>query len=306
MSMENRDGFIWVDGQLVPWREAKVHMLTHTLHYGSGVFEGIRCYETAKGPAVFRLKEHIQRLFDSAKILGMPLKYTQEVVLEAHLEVLRVNQLKSAYLRPLLVYGSERMGLPSSGLSTQLMIAAWEWGAYLGKEAVEKGIRTKVSSFTRHHVNVSMCKAKVVGNYVNSTLAVEEANRCGYEEAILLDTQGYVAEGSGENIFIIRHNQIYTPTLGSCLEGITRDSVITLAKDFGMSVIERHITRDELYIAQEIFFTGTAAEVTPVCEVDGRSIGDGKPGPVTRTLQRAYLETVEGKNSRYEHWLSRP
>jgi branched-chain amino acid aminotransferase len=301
--MENRDGLIWMDGKLVPWRDAKVHVLTHSLHYGSGVFEGIRSYETADGAAIFRLKEHIKRFFNSAAILSMPIAMSQQEMLDAHKEVLRANKLKTAYLRPLLFYGTEKMGLSNAGLSTHVMIATWEWGAYLGAGALEKGISVKVSSFSRHHVNVSMCKAKAVGNYVNSTLAVEEARRCGYEEAILLDTQGFVAEGSGENIFIVRDGQLYTPPLESCLEGITRDSIIKLAADHGLHVIEKRITRDELYICDEIFFTGTAAEVTPICQVDGRKIGNGVPGEITKKLQTAYLDVVKGKNPKYIEWL---
>jgi len=304
MSMENRDGLIWMDGDLIPWRDAKVHVLTHTLHYGSGAFEGLRAYETEKGAAIFRLEDHLKRFYNSAAILHMPMTFPKEIVRDAHVEVVRANKLNATYIRPLVFYGSEKMGVSNIGLKTHVMIAAWEWGAYLGKEALEKGIRVKVSSFSRHHVNITMCKAKAVGNYMNSTLALEEALRCGYEEAILLDTEGFVAEGSGENIFVLRNNILYTPTLDSCLEGITRDTVITLAADHGIEVVEKRITRDELYIADEVFFTGTAAEVTPVCEVDGRKVGKGVPGPLTTKLQTAYLDVVSGKNSKYHHWLT--
>lgn len=304
MSMENRDGFIWMDGALVDWRDAKVHVLTHSLHYGSGAFEGIRAYDTETGPAVFRLEDHLKRFERSGKILNMKVPYTVEELTAAHLEVVRANKLNATYLRPLLYYGTEKLGVSNKDLSTHVMIAAWEWGAYLGKEALEKGIRVKVSSFSRHHVNVTMCKAKAVGNYMNSTLAVEEATRCGYNEAILLDTEGFVAEGSGENIFIVREGVLYTPNLDSCLEGLTRDTIITLAHDHGIEVIEKRITRDELYISEEVFFTGTAAEVTPIYEVDGRTIGKGVPGEITKKLQTAYLDVVTGKNPKYHHWLT--
>ena len=281
MSMAERDGFIWFDGKMVPWREATVHGLTHSLHYGMGCFEGERAYATPQGAAIFRLPEHTKRLFNSAKILQMEVPFTQNEINEATKEVIRVNRLESAYIRPLLFYGAEGMGLSAKGLKVHALIAAWSWGSYLGQEALERGIRVKVSSFSRHHVNIHLCKAKATGNYMNSMLAQREASACGYDEALLLDREGYVAEGSGENIFMVRDGILYTPTLTSALEGITRDTILSFARDAGLPIVEKPLTRDEFYIADEAFFTGTAAEVTPIREIDNRIIGAGRRGPVT-------------------------
>ena len=305
MSFADRDGFIRMDGELVPWREAQVHVLTHTLHYGMGVFEGVRAYETDDGSAVFRLQDHTHRLFDSAKIMGMEIPYDEQTVNDAQLEVLRANKLRSAYIRPMAFYGSEGMGLRADGLSVHLSIAAWEWGAYLGAENMERGIRIKTSSFTRHHVNISMCKAKANGQYINSMLALREALQDGYDEALLLDNEGYVAEGSGENFFMIRKGVIYTPDLTSALEGITRNTIMSLAHDLGLEIRERRITRDEVYICDEAFFSGTAAEVTPIRELDNRSIGNGTRGPITEKLQALYFDTVAGKNNTHDEWLAK-
>jgi branched-chain amino acid aminotransferase len=304
MAMDDRDGVIWFDGAFVPWREARVHVLTHTLHYGMGVFEGIRAYETARGPAVFRLGDHVERLFRSAHIMSMPMPYDRAALTEACLEVVRRNGLSSAYIRPVCFYGAEGMGLRADNLKTHVAVAAWEWGAYLGKEGLEKGIRIRTSSFTRHHVNVTMCKAKANGHYINSMLALQEALQCGYDEALLLDTEGYVAEGSGENIFIVRDGRIHTPELTSALEGITRDSIITLARDCGYEVHERRITRDEVYIADEAFFCGTAAEVTPIRELDNRAIGSGRRGPVTERLQTLFFDCAFGRSTNHADWLT--
>ncbi|MDO5686798.1 MAG: branched-chain amino acid transaminase [Neisseria sp.] len=304
MSMSDRDGFIWMNGKLVEWRSAQTHVLTHTLHYGMGVFEGVRAYETANGPAVFRLQDHTRRLFNSAKILGMKLPATPEEVNQAHFDVVKANQLQSCYFRPMAFYGSGKLGVAPQQDDVQLIVAAWPWGAYLGEEGMKKGIRVRVSSFTRHHVNIVMCKAKANGNYLNSIMANTEATRDGYDEAILLDAQGYVAEGSGENIFMVRNGKLYTPDLTVALEGITRDTVITIAKEMGLEIIEKRITRDELYIADEVFFTGTAAEVTPIREIDGRQIGTGERGPITTEIQARYFDIVQGKNPQYAHWLS--
>ena len=304
MSFDDRDGVIWMDGQMVDWREAKVHVLTHTLHYGMGVFEGVRAYQTDAGPAVFRLQDHTRRLFDSAKIMGMDIPHTEAEINAAQLDVLRANNLGAAYLRPMCFYGSEGMGLRADALSVHASIAAWEWGAYLGDEGMEKGIRIKTSSYTRHHVNISMCKAKANGQYINSMLALREAITDGYDEAMLLDNEGYVAEGSGENIFIIRKGCIYTPDLTSALDGITRNTIMQLAADIGVDVVERRITRDEVYIADEAFFSGTAAEVTPIREVDNRSIGSGKRGPITEKLQTMYFDAVAGKDKKHSDWLT--
>ena len=306
MTMEDRDGVIWFDGKFVPWREAKVHVLTHTLHYGMGVFEGIRAYGTDKGTAIFRLKEHIKRLFASAHIMNMPMPFDAGEIESVCCEILELNKLGAAYLRPVVFYGAEGMGLRADGLKTHIAIAAWEWGAYLGQDGLEKGIRICTSSFTRHHVNIAMCKAKANGHYINSMLALQEALQNGYDEALLLDTEGYVAEGSGENIFIVRDGIIYTPALTSALEGITRDAVIEIAKDAGYTIKEKRITRDEVYIADEAFFTGSAAEVTPVRELDNRSIGSGERGPVTEKLQGLFFDAVYGRDPRYDKWLSYP
>ncbi len=304
MSMADRDGVIWLDGQLVPWREAKVHVLTHTLHYGMGVFEGVRAYKTDRGAAIFRLREHTDRLFRSAHILGMKMPYDKATLNEATRQVVRDNQLESAYIRPMCFYGAEGMGLRAENLKTHVMIAAWTWGAYMGEENLKRGIKVRTSSYTRHHVNIMMCKAKANANYLNSMLALNEALACGCDEAMLLDAEGYVAEGSGENIFIIRDGVIYTPELTSALDGITRATVIKLAEDMGLKVREKRITRDEVYIADEAFFTGTAAEVTPIREVDGRAIGIGSRGPITEQLQSTYFDQVHGRRSVYPEWLS--
>lgn len=301
-TMADRDGLIWLDGELVPWREAKVHVLTHTLHYGMGVFEGVRAYKTDKGTAIFRLQEHTDRLFRSAKILGMKIQFDKDAINEAQRTVVRENNLESAYIRPMCFYGSEGMGIRADNLNVHTMVAAWNWGAYLGEENMTKGIRIKTSSFTRHHVNITMCKAKANGNYMNSMMALQEAVNCGYDEALLLDAQGFVCEGSGENFFMVRDGVLYTPELTSALEGITRDTVITLARDIGLKVIEKRITRDEVYIADEAFFTGTAAEVTPIRELDNRPIGQGGRGPITEKLQSMYFDQVLGRSEVYQNW----
>ena len=303
MSMAERDGFIWFDGKMVPWREATVHGLTHSLHYGMGCFEGERAYATPQGAAIFRLPEHTKRLFNSAKILQMDVPFTQDQINDATKEVIRANHLEAAYIRPLLFYGAEGMGLSAKGLKVHALIAAWSWGSYLGQEALEKGIRVKVSSFSRHHVNVHLCKAKATGNYMNSMLAQREAASCGYDEALLLDREGYVAEGSGENIFMIRDGILYTPTLTSALEGITRDTILGFARDAGIPIVEKQMTRDEFYIADEAFFTGTAAEVTPIREIDNRIIGEGSRGPITELLQSRYFDTVAGRREDHPEWL---
>ena len=304
MNFADRDGVIWMDGEMVPWRDAKVHVLTHTLHYGMGVFEGIRAYRTDSGPAIFRLDAHTRRLFRSAKIMAMTLPYDQQQINEACLAAVRDNGLESAYIRPMAFLGSEGMGLRADNLSVHLMVAAWDWGAYLGADNIERGIRIHTSSFARHHVNVGMVKAKANGNYINSMLALQEALRNGYDEALLLDTEGYVAEGSGENIFIVRDGVIYTPALTACLEGITRETILQFCIDEGIEVREKQITRDEVYIADEAFFTGTAAEVTPIRELDGRAIGEGTRGPVTERLQSMYFDQVHGRRDAYPDWLT--
>lgn len=304
MSMSDRDGLIWLDGEMVPWREAKVHVLTHTLHYGMGVFEGVRAYAADQGTAIFRLDDHSQRLINSGKILRMTVPYDKATLNEVQRSVVRENNLESAYIRPMCFYGSEGMGLRADNLEVHCMIAAWEWGAYLGAENLEKGIRIKTSSYTRHHVNITMCKAKANGNYINSMLALQEALTDGYDEAMLLDNEGYVAEGSGENIFIVRDGIIFTPDLTSALDGITRKTLFTLAADIGVEVREKRITRDEVYIADEAFFSGTAAEVTPIREVDNRSIGNGARGPVTEKLQSMYFDVVHGRQEKYKDWLT--
>lgn len=301
-TMADRDGVIWLDGEMVPWREAKVHVLTHTLHYGLGVFEGVRAYNTNNGPAIFRLQEHTDRLFRSAKIMGMKMPFDKETLNEAQKAAVSENNLESAYLRPMCFYGSEGMGIRADNLKTHVMVAAWDWGSYLGAENMEKGIRIRTSSFTRHHVNITMCKAKANGNYINSIMALQEAVECGYDEALLLDTNGFVAEGSGENFFMVRDGVLYTPTLTSALEGITRETVMTLAEDIGLKVVEKQITRDEVYVADEAFFTGTAAEVTPIRELDNRSIGNGGRGPITEQLQSLYFDHVYGRSEVYKNW----
>ena len=304
MSMADRDGFIWQDGALRPWREATTHVLTHTLHYGMGCFEGVRAYKAEKGTAIFRLSEHTDRLLNSAKIFQMKMPYDRETLMEAQKEVVRANALESCYIRPIVFYGSEAMGIAASTLSVHVAIAAWPWGAYLGAEGMQKGIRVKTSSFTRHHVNVNMCRAKSVATYTNSILAHQEVATDGYDEAILLDVDGYVAEGAGENIFIVKAGKLYTPDLTSCLEGITRASVIELAGELGIPVIEKRITRDEVYCADEVFFTGTAAEVTPIREVDNRQIGAGCRGPITERLQTLFFDCVNGRVPAREGWLA--
>jgi branched-chain amino acid aminotransferase len=303
MSMADRDGVIWFDGEMVPWREAQVHVLTHTLHYGMGVFEGLRAYHAKQGTAIFRLKAHTDRLYRSARILGMDIPFEKATLNAAHKAVIRENKLDSAYIRPMCFYGSEGMGLRADNLKVHTIVAAWDWGSYLGEEGMEKGIRIRTSSFTRHHVNITMCKAKANGNYMNSMLALQEALRDGYDEALLLDVDGFVAEGSGENIFIVRNGVIYTPELTSALEGITRDTIFTLAQDNGLEIREKRITRDEVYIADEAFFTGSAAEVTPIRELDGRSIGNGSRGPITEKLQSQYFDLVHGRLEKYHDWL---
>jgi branched-chain amino acid aminotransferase len=295
---------IWMDGRLIPWDEAKVHVLTHTLHYGLGIFEGIRCYLCHDGTsAVFRLKEHIDRFFDSGLIGGLTIPYSKKEIVGACKETLRANGLKAGYIRPLAFIGEGVMGVYPGDNPIQVAIITWSWGAYLGEEALEKGIRAKVSSYTRHHVNVMMTKAKIAGNYVNSVLAKREVMKLGYEEAMMLDTEGYVSEGSGENIFIVKNGVMKTTPLTSILSGITRDSVIQIAKSRKIPIVEEKFTRDELYTAQEAFFTGTAAEITPIREVDDRQIGEGKPGPVTKELQAVFFDIVKGKNSEFREWL---
>lgn len=303
MSMSNRDGFIWYDGQLVPWRDATTHVLTHTLHYGMGVFEGVRAYKAGKGTAIFRLREHTERLLNSAYIFKMKMPYDRETLMEAQREVVRTNNLESCYIRPIVFYGSEAMGIAATAISVHVAVAAWPWGAYLGDDGMRNGIRVKTSSFTRHHVNINMCRSKSVGTYTNSILAHQEVAHDGYDEALLLDVDGYVAEGAGENIFIVKKGKLYTPDLTSCLEGITRDSILTLAKESGLEVIEKRITRDEVYCADEAFFTGTAAEVTPIRELDTRTIGSGTRGPITTQLQQAFFDCVGGKHPKHSDWL---
>ncbi len=289
---------------MLPWREASVHVLTHTLHYGMGVFEGVRAYKTEKGTAIFRLQEHTERLFRSAHILGMHIPFDKDTINAAMCAAVRDNKLESAYVRPLCFYGSEGMGLRAADLKVHVCVAAWFWGAYLGEENMETGIRVRTSSFTRHHINVAMCRAKATGHYINSILALHEAQACGYDEALLLDAQGYVMEGSGENVFIVRDGQIYTPDLTSALDGITRDTIFQLAAEIGKPIREKRITRDEVYIADEAFFTGTAAEVTPIRELDGRAIGSGKRGPITGELQKLFFDQVHGRRSQYPEWLT--
>ena len=304
MSMADRDGEIWMDGQFVDWRDAKIHVLTHTLHYGMGVFEGVRCYETVSGSAIFRLKDHTQRLLNSAKIFQMKLDFSKEDLMQAQLETVRRNKLKSCYIRPIVGIGSELMGIATNSNKIHIAIAAWPWGAYLGEEGLAKGIRVKTSSFTRHHVNVSMVRAKASGYYINSILAHQEVCGLGYDEALLLDTEGYVSEGAGENLFVVKSGRLFTPDLASCLDGITRDSVLTIAKDFGIEVVEKRMTRDEIYCADEAFFTGTAAEVTPIRELDDRIIGEGRRGPITEKIQSCFFDAVSGKAAQYQSWLS--
>jgi branched-chain amino acid aminotransferase len=302
MSMADRDGVIWYDGEMVPWRDATTHVLSHTLHYGMGVFEGVRAYNTPEGTAIFRLEAHTDRLFDSAHIMNMKIPFTKEELNEATRAAVRENTLESAYIRPMVFYGSEAMGLRATGLKVRVIVAAWHWGAYMGEEALKTGIKVRTSSFTRHHVNISMTRAKANGNYINSMLALQEAVSGGADEAMLLDTEGYVAEGSGENIFLVKNGVVYTPEVTSCLNGITRSTILTLAAELGIAVVEKRITRDEVYIADEAFFTGTAAEVTPIREVDCRQIGIGSRGPITEKLQKAYFDLVTGQTSAHSEW----
>lgn len=305
MSMSDRDGVIWYDGQLVPWREATTHVLTHTLHYGLGVFEGVRAYDAEGGTAIFRLHEHTNRLFRSAHILQMDIPFSKDELNDAQCQVVRENKLNNAYLRPMCFYGAEGMGLRADNLKTHVIVAAWDWGSYLGEEGLEKGIRIRTSSYTRHHVNITMCKAKSNGNYTNSILSLQEARADGYDEALLLDPEGFVAEGSGENIFITRDNVVYTPELTSALDGITRDTIIHFIDELGLKLVEKRLTRDEVYIADEAFFTGSAAEVTPIRELDNRQIGDGGRGPITTKLQAMYFDQIHGRRESHPEWLTR-
>lgn len=302
--MSDHDGFIWSDGKLIPWREANVHVLTHSLHYGMGVFEGIRAYKTPQGTAIFRLQEHVKRLFNGTKIFQMNMPYSQEEITKGIIEAVNSNKLESCYIRPIIFIGSQKLGISPKGNSIHTAIAAWEWGAYLGEDGLNKGIRVKTSSFTRHFVNSSLVRAKASGYYINSILANQEVTANGYDEALSLDTEGYVSEGSGENLFMVRNGIVYTPDLASCLDGITRDSVMQIAKDLGYEVREKRITRDEVYSADEAFFTGTAAEVTPIRELDDRTIGDGKRGPITEKIQKTYFDAVYGRDSKYKAWLT--
>ena len=303
-SMADRDGLIWMDGEMVAWREAKTHVLTHTLHYGMGVFEGVRAYEADQGTATFRLQEHTERLFNSAKIMNMPMAFSPEELNEAQRAAVRENGLKSAYIRPMVYYGSEGMGLRADNLKTHVIVAAWEWGAYMGEENLQRGIKIATSSYTRHHPNIAMTKAKSNGNYINSMLALQEAISHGCDEALLLDPEGYVAEGSGENFFMVRDGVIYTPELTSALDGITRKTIMQLAQEMGYTVVETRISRDAVYIADEAFFTGTAAEVTPIRELDGRQIGEGVRGPITEALQSRYFDLVHGRVPEHLDWLT--
>jgi len=303
--MHDRDGKIWMDGELVEWRDAKIHVLSHTLHYGCGAFEGVRAYETVNGTAIFRLQEHTERLFNSAKILRMKIPFTQDAVNEVQRTVVRANNLKSGYVRPLTWIGSQKLGVSPKGNRIHLMVAAWTWGAYLGEDGMKRGIRVKTSSYTRHHVNITMTQAKAVSNYTNSILANMEALDDGYDEALLLDASGFVSEGAGENLFIIKGGVIYTPDLSAgALNGITRNTVFHIAKDLGLEIVQKRITRDEIYIADEAFFTGTAAEVTPIRELDRIEIGIGSRGPITEKIQSAFFDIVNGRNPKYAHWLT--
>lgn len=304
MSMADRDGFIWYDGKMVPWREATTHVLTHSLHYGLAVFEGLRAYKTVQGTAIFRLREHTDRLFNSAHIYMMKIPYDKQTIMEAQKELLRANKLEAGYLRPLAFYGSEKMGVSPKGAQVHVAIAAWPWGAYLGEEGMAKGIRVKTSSHARHHVNVSMCRAKYSGAYANSILANVEATEHGYDEGLLLDVEGFVAEGAGENLFVVKDGRIYEPEIASALVGITRASVIELARDLGYEVTAKRLTRDDIYIADEAFFTGTAAEVTPIRDLDGRQIGDGKRGPITTQIQSLFFDCVAGKTENHMDWFT--
>ena len=305
MSMADRDGWIWYDGKMMPWRDATTHVLTHTLHYGMGVFEGVRCYATPKGPAIFRLRDHTDRLFRSARIFAMKIPFTPDEIFEAQRACVRENRLESCYIRPIAFYGSVAMGVAARSNPVRVAIAAWPWGAYLGAEGIEKGIRVKTSSFTHHHPNITMGGAKAVSNYTVSILANQEATHDGYEEAMLLDPQGYICQGSGENVFIVRDGKLHTPDLaGGALAGITRDTVMQFAAELGIPVLERRITRDEVYVADEAFFTGTAAEITPIREFDHRPIGSGTRGPITTRLQAMFFDAVNGRNPARAEWLT--
>ncbi|HWS75286.1 MAG TPA: branched-chain amino acid transaminase [Quisquiliibacterium sp.] len=304
MSMADRDGLIWFDGKMVDWRDAKLHVLTHSLHYGMAVFEGVRAYKTNAGTAIFRLQEHTRRLLNSAKIFQMNVPFTFDTLMQAQKDTVRQNGLESCYIRPLIWIGSEKMGVSAKGNTIHVAVAVWPWGAYLGEDGIAKGIRVKTSSFSRHHVNVSLVRAKASGYYINSILANQEVTAHGYDEALLLDTDGYVSEGSGENVFLVKNGRLYTPDLASCLDGITRDAVMTMARDQGIEIIEKRITRDEMYCADEAFFTGTAAEITPIRELDDRQIGEGRRGPVTEKLQSMFFDVVAGKSDKYRHWLA--
>jgi branched-chain amino acid aminotransferase len=305
--MSDRDGKIWMDGQLVEWRDAKIHVLTHTLHYGCGAFEGVRAYKGDDGStAIFRLEEHTTRLFNSAKILRMVIPFTKEQVNQAQIDVIRANKLESGYLRPLTWVGDRKLGVSTKGNDIHLMVAAWPWGAYLGEEGMKRGIRVKISSYTRHHVNITMTQAKAVSNYTNSILANREATDDGYDEAVLLDANGFVSEGAGENIFVVKDGVIYTPDLSAgALNGITRNTVLHICKDLGLKLVQKRITRDEVYISDEVFFTGTAAEVTPIREIDRIEIGSGSRGPITEKVQSAFFDIVNGRNPKYAHWLTK-
>ncbi len=310
MSMSDRDGKIWMDGQMVNWRDAKIHVLSHTLHYGCGAFEGVRAYDAVGGTAIFRLREHTERLINSAKILRMKIPFTAEQVMDAQRNVVRANDLASCYIRPLTWIGSEKLGISPKGNTIHLMVAAWPWGAYLGEEGVKRGIRVKTSSYTRHHVNITMTQAKAVSNYTNSILANMEATDDGYDEALLLDASGFVSEGAGENLFIIKKGVVYTPDLSAgALNGITRDTIFAICTDLGLKLVEKRITRDEVYICDEAFFTGTAAEVTPIRELDRIELGSGefagRRGPITEKIQAAFFDIVNGRNPKYAEWLAR-
>ncbi len=306
MSMAERDGKIWMDGELVEWRDARIHVLSHTLHYGCGAFEGVRAYNTVGGTAIFRLREHCERLFNSAKILRMKIPFTLEQVMAAQREVVRVNKLESCYIRPLTWIGSEKLGVSPKGNRIHLMVAAWAWGAYLGEEGLARGIRVKTSSYTRHHVNITMTQAKAVSNYTNSILANMEATDDGYDEALLLDASGFVSEGAGENLFVVKGGVVYTPDLSAgALNGITRNTVFHICADLGIEVVQKRITRDEVYIADEAFFTGTAAEVTPIRELDRIELGAGSRGPLTERIQAAFFDIVNGRNPKYAEWLAK-
>jgi branched-chain amino acid aminotransferase len=306
MSMDDRDGKIWMDGQMVEWRDAKIHVLTHTLHYGCGVFEGVRAYNTVQGPAIFRIREHTERLFNSAKILRMKIPFTFDEVVKAQLDVVRENKLESCYLRPLVWLGSEKMGVSPKGAKVHLMVAAWPWGAYLGEDGLKRGIRVKTSSYTRHHVNITMTQAKAVSNYTNSILANLEVTEEGYDEALLLDSSGFVSEGAGENIFIVKNGTLFTPDLSAgALNGITRNTIFAICRDLGLEIREKRITRDEVYICDEAFFTGTAAEVTPIRELDRIELGQGSRGPITEKIQSAFFDIVNGRNPKYAEWLTK-